>query len=243
MTEVARKRRPQPPDYKPAAGKKPKGGGMWILLGMILSMGGSGGYYLFQEYRNRIAAPPNIPIAPLPIPSPEPQTPEVIPAAKAPKKTLAPPPIAPVNTSEPTAIKTSTPPPTSFDFYKLLPEMQVGIPPEVAPNSPQPVKPAPKQLTKDATSKSGKNAPAPENAIYMLQAGAFHTPQEADKLHARLAFLGLESRIQVAEKWHRVRLGPFRDFQQATQVQQRLEKNGFATILTRETNGAITPRP
>lgn len=88
-----------------------------------------------------------------------------------------------------------------FNFYTILPELEVLIPDsEIRPpeknNSSQPA---------TASVSAGKQ--------YMLQAGSFRNHSDADKLKARLALMGLEAGIQSVnvnrEDWHRVRVGPY----------------------------------
>jgi len=229
MPPGERKRRTPPPAYKPAPNKQRKGGWLWVLLGMTLSIIGSGGAYLFQEYRNRITPPLN------PADQNPAQPQPVIKENVSPRMEVPIPVVPPKN---PPAEQNKPAEGTSFDFYKLLPEMQVGKPLEMAPDSPAPGKTPSKPTPKDITTKPVKTPETPPaNVSYILQAGAFRSHQEADNLRARLTLLGLEPNIQTVDKLHRVRIGPFRNFQQATQIQQRLQKNGFSTILTKEPRG------
>ena len=81
------------------------------------------------------------------------------------------------------------------------------------------------------------------SAAYMLQVGAFHSPKEADRLRARLALLGITSTIQTVtatgstEVLHKVKLGPFPEFKQATEVQKHLQQEGILSILSKEHHG------
>lgn len=108
-----------------------------------------------------------------------------------------------------------------FDFYTLLPELEIVIPEEEA--RPLQKKPVSKQAA--ATHKGG----------YLLQAGSFQKINEADSLKARLALLGVEAHIQSVDvnntKWHRVRIGPSSDRQALEQLRKRLRDNHIDTIL------------
>lgn len=82
-----------------------------------------------------------------------------------------------------------------FNFYTILPELEVLIPEdEIRP---------PESKKTSATDVSKR---------YILQAGSFRSRQDAEKLKASVALLGLEASInQVSidnERWHRVRIGP-----------------------------------
>jgi cell division protein FtsN len=206
------------------------------VIGLLLGVIGGLGYYLWggSQRASVVGAPPAAP-SPAALAPKEPAKPAAKPltgkesAAKEPTKETAP-------RQESTGEGTST---TTFDFYKLLPDLKVGEPQESAkPAAKEPPKPTAREPAKAKASAKEKTK---ESAVaaYMVQAGAFHTPQEADRLRARLAFLGLESSIQTVgvgtpEVWHRVRLGPFRDFNQAAHVQQRLRQEGISTTLSRE---------
>jgi len=96
-----------------------------------------------------------------------------------------------------------------FEFYKVLtdkPDATVAIP----------AKPA------------GKPPAAGEPDF--LQAGSFSSADDAEKLKARLALLGLEAHIQIATipdkgVWHRVRLGPYKNADEMSNVRALLKQN------------------
>lgn len=239
MAAAPRKRNP-PPDYKPAPPPKARTPGwMWIVIGILLSMVGTLGYHSWSGvhqgniigFISSTTAPftnPKIPSTNESIVAKEPEVNGSSTKNELPREKIL--------KSRPTLDGTSN---TSFEFYKLLPDMKVGV-----PESPE-SKDSPKNPTKDSAKDSAKN-PTKELAkkssstmAYMLQAGAFRTPQEAERLRALLAFMGLQSTIRIvgvgtAEVWHKVRLGPFSDFHQATQVQQRLRQEGISAILSKE---------
>ena len=107
-----------------------------------------------------------------------------------------------------------------FDFYTLLPELEVIIPQEEM----QP----PQQ-------KSTNNKSSMYTGGYLLQAGSFQKFNEAESLKARLALLGVETHIQSVEvnssKWHRVRIGPSNDREVLEQIRKRLRTNHIDTLL------------
>ncbi|MDX1335912.1 MAG: SPOR domain-containing protein, partial [Gammaproteobacteria bacterium] len=76
-----------------------------------------------------------------------------------------------------------------FDFYTLLPELEVVI-----PEGDYVVEPA-RQPKESPTSKPV----AEEPGSYRLQAGSFKSLDEADRLKARLALLGVEASIQTVK--------------------------------------------
>jgi len=82
-----------------------------------------------------------------------------------------------------------------FKFYDMLPNFEVVIPEEDT-----------------VVSNQSRSAPLDTPGIYVLQAGSFSSHSDADRMKARLAMLGISSRIQkvsVDDKdYHRVRIGP-----------------------------------
>lgn len=107
-----------------------------------------------------------------------------------------------------------------FDFYTLLPELEIVIPHDE---------------TRAPQQKSTNIKPSTHTGGYLLQAGSFQKFNEADSLKARLALLGVEAHIQSVEvnnsKWHRVRIGPSNDRQALEQLRKRLRTNHIDTIL------------
>jgi cell division protein FtsN len=104
-------------------------------------------------------------------------------------------------------------PAPNFDFYQNEPTGDVQTPP--APTPP----------------------PVPAAAArYLLQAGAFRDPAEAESLKARLALLGLEARIESGRNSHdeaiqRVRLGPYTNPDDANRTRGLLTQNGIDADL------------
>lgn len=92
--------------------------------------------------------------------------------------------------------------PPKFDFYTILPELEVFIP-ESDFNKKN--TDASSHQTSDPQQNTGKR--------YLLQAGSFKNQQDAERLKASLALLGVMSAIQTVtinnDTWHRVRVGPF----------------------------------
>jgi len=87
-----------------------------------------------------------------------------------------------------------------FNFYTILPELEVLIP-DAETRPPE----SKYERSTAAGAAAGKQ--------YILQAGSFRNQDDADKLKATLALLGFEANVQNVtinqEAWHRVRLGPY----------------------------------
>lgn len=113
------------------------------------------------------------------------------------------------------------PPKPKFDFYTILPEMEVTVPE-------QDITGTPKQGLPQV------NAPG----TYVLQAGSFRTSQQADRLKARLIRLGIQAHVQTVtlangETWHRVQIGPYTDLNRLNNTRARLRQNHINAVLLR----------
>ncbi|MEJ2142685.1 MAG: SPOR domain-containing protein [Gammaproteobacteria bacterium] len=106
-----------------------------------------------------------------------------------------------------------------FDFYTILPELEVAIPE-------QDLIPSEKASTSQQTTGN-----------YILQVGSFKQSEQADQLKARLALQGIEATIQSvainSDTWHRVRIGPIHNLTTLNQIRKRLQKNGIASIVVK----------
>lgn len=112
-----------------------------------------------------------------------------------------------------------------FEFYTILPEMEVVIPEEELVDNKSSANSSVKKVSKD---KFVKNS-------LLLQAGSFKKYQDADRLKAKLALIGLEANIQNVnigkDKWHRVRIGPFKALDDINETRVRLAENNIQTII------------
>lgn len=79
---------------------------------------------------------------------------------------------------------------------------------------------------------------APERALYMLQAGAFRSSDDADNMRAKLALIGFEARISAtevgAERLYRVRIGPYSQQDDVNLARFRLAENGIEATVVRQ---------
>lgn len=125
-----------------------------------------------------------------------------------------------------TRVVKKTPPPEppkkkegiSFDFYNILPELEVVIP--------------------EQELKQGDGA-AQEKATYYLQVGSFKNASDAEARKAELFLLNFNPSVQTvtidgSQTWHRVRLGPFTDRRKVDQARRRLQDNGIDFIMLKE---------
>jgi cell division protein FtsN len=111
-----------------------------------------------------------------------------------------------------------------FNFYTILPELEVLIP----ESETRPPEPTSETKTKNSSSKPGSEKQ------YVLQVGSFQNVNDAEKLKANLAFLGITANIQHVtvnnQAWHRVRTGPYKNKQQLYKNQKILKKNDIHAI-------------
>ncbi|MEN8128629.1 MAG: SPOR domain-containing protein [Pseudomonadota bacterium] len=118
-----------------------------------------------------------------------------------------------------------------FDFYTLLPELEVLVPETPSQEQTQQIsRPAATDASRDSKKSPSRSSPA-----YILQVGSFQKPHEADSLKAQLALLGVESNIQRVRvdrsTWYRVRIGPYNNRKQLNRIRAKLSKNKIDTLL------------
>ena len=105
------------------------------------------------------------------------------------------------------------PPRPRFEFYTILPEREIRVPEhELAPRARR----------------------SPDN--YVLQVGSFRKRDEAERLKASLALIGLEADIQSVsinegDTWYRVRLGPYRDLPSLNEARARLREHRMEPMV------------
>jgi cell division protein FtsN len=147
--------------------------------------------------------------------SPAPQQARTVAAAPA-----APPPKPAAKPAPPPA--EAAPAKNRFEFYTLLPEMEMQVGEEHFGDAPGAASPPKKS----------------DEGPYILQVGSFRHAEEADSLKARLALLGIEATIQTvvirdSDVWYRVRVGPYDSLRALGQVRSRLQRNDIDFMVLR----------
>lgn len=107
-----------------------------------------------------------------------------------------------------------------YDFYKLLPRLEVVVP----------------ENKVESKTKSGEKAsPVEKPGVYVLQAGSFRKHADADRRKANLALLGVASQIVSVKvegvSWHRIQIGPFEDLKRLNETRDLLIDNNIETLL------------
>ena len=146
------------------------------------------------------------------------------------------------------------PPKPKFEFYTLLPEMEIVVPDdELGKPDPAPAEssstdtasateaataadkevPAPKEDGKDAP---GKDEAPLKPGHYILQVASFRSMKDADGLKAKLILNGLNPVVQSVvisgeEKRYRVRLGPYTDRGSLEAARLQLRASGYDNPL------------
>jgi cell division protein FtsN len=107
-----------------------------------------------------------------------------------------------------------------FEFYRILPGQEEPV------------------SEKDLRNAAAKKNPAAMRESYVIQAGAFQNPADADNLKARLALIGLQASVEPATlpdkgTWYRVRLGPYAQLDEINRVRGQLAQNGVEASLVK----------
>lgn len=195
-------------DVKKRAGNGRGGAGWGGPTGVLafaagLALGLLAAFFVYLRAPGEAPAPAATP-APAPAPAPA--------AVPAPS---APPGVPPPAAADPAGGK------PKFDFYTILPEMEVKVP----------------EYQADAA-----GAPPPAAALdpgaYVLQVGSYQRYEDADRAKAELALQGITANIENVEvsggdTWYRVRVGPLATQEQVQAMRSQLTAAGLDFILLR----------
>ncbi|MCH8845421.1 MAG: SPOR domain-containing protein [Proteobacteria bacterium] len=114
-----------------------------------------------------------------------------------------------------------TPPPT-FDFYQILPNMEVNV--------------SEWEAEDDGNIEEQADPGTDNTGIYILQIGSFKQFDAADEVKAKLAFMGISAEIQRVvingkDIRHRVRVGPYADSEKLLRIRHQLTENNLSYML------------
>ncbi len=113
-------------------------------------------------------------------------------------------------------------PESRFDFFTVLPEMEVVVPE--------------RELSSRAIPEEGQQTGGSAEQ-FILQAGSFRSAADADQMKARLALMGSVASIQAVkvdnQTWHRVRIGPVEGARRADELRRQLQDNGIEVLVLR----------
>jgi cell division protein FtsN len=173
-----------------------------ILLGIVMGLAIAGGIAWFVLKKNPVPTPPVK------------ETPQAAKATTPPEKTAS---------SKPAAAGTASASgegKARFEFYKELTDKPDASSRKSERRDTAMLKPA-------APAK-----PAEATAQYFLQEGAYTNMDDAEKVKAKLALLGMVANIQptnIPDKglWYRVRLGPYKNSAEMNEALANLKLNGL----------------
>ncbi len=176
---------------KPVRKKKQTPGWVWFLAGILLGTGA----LLIYPYLEKQQAP-SVPAPVVIEEKPEPPKP----VQKQPEPRIEEEPRHP-----------------QFEFYSVLPEMEVEVPPDT--------------LRPSATI---SQTPTSSTGIYQLQVASYRSSEDAERMKASLALKGISARVErvsVNDKtYYRVRSGPYnRD--QAYSLHTKLRNNNIDSLV------------
>jgi arginyl-tRNA synthetase len=111
-------------------------------------------------------------------------------------------------------------PEPKFDFYKILPEIEVKVPEW--------------EIKSDQSDQEQAFSPG----TYVLQVGSFQRYADADRAKAKLALQGIRAKIQRVvingqDVWFRVHVGPFTEMEKIKTMRMKLIESDMDFILLR----------
>lgn len=129
---------------------------------------------------------------------------------------------APQQQQAPAAVKAPVSdegPSLKYTYHTILKELEVLIPTD--------------ELRIGGSDEPTAVAPI-DDRQYLLQAGSFKQPEDAERLKAKLALLGMQANIESVSiqgaRWYRVRLGPYQDSKTAYRELNTLRSNGITAM-------------
>jgi cell division protein FtsN len=106
-----------------------------------------------------------------------------------------------------------------YDFYQMLPKFEVVVP------------------EKERGTRVAPTAQIDRPGIYFLQVGSYRDAEVAERVHAQLSKLGIDSAVQrIAvdnDVWHRVRIGPIKDLARLNRVRAQLRASDLDSLVIR----------
>jgi len=108
----------------------------------------------------------------------------------------------------------------SYAFYDMLPKFEVVVP----------------EKDKDVRPDT-RAVPETRAGTYVLQAGSYKNFADADRVRAKLALQGVESKVQKvsvdSDTWHRIRSGPISNLNELNRLRSILRKADVDVLVIR----------
>ncbi|MBI5617480.1 MAG: SPOR domain-containing protein [Gammaproteobacteria bacterium] len=213
---------------------RPQGSWVSFMSGLGLGLVVAVGVYVWRDHMPRAKEEMKVAVEP---PAAAPKAPAPAREERAPEPERAPPPERDFQAAD-------VPPKPTFDFYKILPEVEVKVPEtELQESAPPPPKPPKAESTAAAVAPAQAVAPAEKAGAYIIQVGSYQKFEEADRAKASLALQGIRASIhQVVingqDVWYRVHLGPYTRKEDARVMRQKvLDAGANAIVLKISDNG------
>lgn len=122
--------------------------------------------------------------------------------------------------------------PPRFDFYTLLPEMEIVVPEDELEAETRPAASPPAPAATETTTAQ------PTGPGYLLQVGSFRNAADADRVKAKLTIQGYATNVSHVKtgdgnKWSRVRVGPIHSAEALKAQRKQLESQGYKSLVIR----------
>ncbi len=141
----------------------------------------------------------------------------------------------PEKSKEKVAVKQADQQKTSYDFFTILPSIEVVV-------SEQPEEPD------KSAEKGNRQSPTTENNTnkslnaYMLQAGSYRKSTDAERMRANLALKGISSQVQKVSiqgrgNFYRVRIGPFDSYTSMVDTDKQLAEADIKSLRLKISRG------
>lgn len=131
-------------------------------------------------------------------------------------------------------------PKKTYDFYSVLPEMEVVI-----PDAELSAKARAEQQREQASTPATTPATPPlqqAGGHYVLLAGSYTDPRAADEAKAKLALLGIVAQVQSitinGKVWNRVMVGPYANASDTEATKKILADNAIKAIPMKQAGGS-----
>lgn len=126
-----------------------------------------------------------------------------------------------------------------YQFYDLLPSMEVEVPADALDTPPGSAPDHAAARLAEGAAPHSDPAPIAKLApgeYFVIQAGSFRDPAEAQAMSAKLALRGLRTRVRPVTipgqgKWYRLRSEPYHQAQEASEALQAARASGAQVML------------
>ncbi|MFK7954564.1 MAG: SPOR domain-containing protein [Lysobacterales bacterium] len=112
-------------------------------------------------------------------------------------------------------------PKNEFDFFTVLPEMEVVIPENEI-----------RERVNEREELAASRGP------YLLQVASVRRADDAERMKAELAFLGVVAQVVEVKindvRWHRIRVGPVANLRELDGIKRQLQNAGYNVLVLSE---------